>query len=969
MTTRTLRGLGACWLLAALAAPQRSSFAEGAPAGGDRGGERPLVRIGTVQPRNRTIDHKLEPAEALAQVERSLDALERLVERAGEARCDAVAFPEDTLGLLKWLEANPEPLKELLPRAVRRMLERLGAAAARHRMYLVCCNDTLDPDGALRNTAFLLGRDGKEIGRYHKVQPVIHEARKRGDRFPVFQTPDLGAVGLLICYDMVFPEAPRCLALAGADVIFHPTLGGAAIGDDDISLAAFRTRAVENFVYLVVSQRGGGSMVISPRGKVLAQGREPDDIVTADIDPRGGREGGDAFDHQEDMRARLFRERSPAAYGILGDPAPPVLAKVPATTAPEEAARIAGKALTVGEEDFRQADALRGTGKTGEAIAAFERLRAEYRGTWIDRVARDRLEALRQPLPDASGAKGDGPTGERHGSRLPELYFQLLEAGAARVEERLAAEPGADLEALEARQGWRHFPSALLAAAVLHSKDHRSNSQRGDAGLLALARRIGDLLAGEHARGRYASRLDHHRDTYMWLEAYRLLERELGDASRARWREALLDLLGRLAADVEAKRDFPRYQSPFISTSPNHYALWASTVHLGGRVFGKEEWEHLGSHVLRRFATREQTRDGYWGEWSDEGPTTGYDYLTATGVALYHEHSGDPAALEALRRSLDFHLAFTYPDGTPVETVNDRNRHWGVSPWGHFGFSHFPDGRRYAGFLTGFLAAKDLDLESLGRLAQDALYFHEGPEAPIPQDEERFVRRLSVPAGVRKIGPWVVCLSGLIDARNASRWYLDRQGSASVFHEKLGLILTGANSKRQPELATFSEKVGEQVYHTPASSRLEVGDGADGGDRADRLALAYNSFFAVLEVPPPQAKRLELRFAVTPKGGAAERRLTLQLVLRPGGTLETGAGRKAALDGTRIDWGPEEHGGSVRHGGWSLRLPPAARLSWPVYPFNPYADGPETRLEHAVAALAVPLSDKAEEISFVLEAD
>ena len=34
-----------------------------------------------------------------------------------------------------------------------------------------------------------------------------------------------------------------------------------------------------------------------------------------------------------------------------------------------------------------------------------------------------------------------------------------------------------------------------------------------------------------------------------------------------------------------------------------------------------------------------------WGEWSQRGPTTGYDYLTMAGIALYYEHSHDPAAL------------------------------------------------------------------------------------------------------------------------------------------------------------------------------------------------------------------------------------------------------------------------------------------------------------------------------------
>ncbi|HEY8503561.1 MAG TPA: nitrilase-related carbon-nitrogen hydrolase [Gemmataceae bacterium] len=380
---------------AASEAVQKTARGEGAKPEGET--PRRTVRLGSVQPRNRTIDFRLKPAEVLAQVDRSLDELEKLAHKAGEAGCDVVAFPEDTLGLLKWLAANPRDREAVLPEAVRRMLKRLGAAAAGHRMYLVCCNDVLGEDGVLSNTAFFLGRDGAEIGRYHKVQPTILEAksRRRGDRFPVFRTPDLGGVGMLICYDMVFPEAPRCLALAGADIIFHPTLGGAAIGGGDISRAAFRTRAVENFVYIVVSQRGSGSMILSPQGAVLAEGKGPDDIVIADVDPFGGREGGDAFDRQKDMRARLFRERSPAAYGILTDPNPPVLTKVPLGIDPAEAAGIADRALTVGEHDFRAAESLARAGKRAEAIEAFEKLRVEYPGTWIDRVARERLATLR----------------------------------------------------------------------------------------------------------------------------------------------------------------------------------------------------------------------------------------------------------------------------------------------------------------------------------------------------------------------------------------------------------------------------------------------------------------------------------------------------------------------------------------------------------------------------------------------
>ncbi len=379
--------------LAALAGERGGGETRNTPA--PRAKEGRTMRIAAAQPRLRLIDYRLPPAEALARAEESLGELEALVKRAGAEGCDALALPEDTLGLLHWEAGNKSRLKEVLPRAVGRMLARLGAAAAAQRLYLVCCNDVAEPDGTIYNTAFFLGRDGKEIGRYRKVNMPLHELdRRRGNGFPVFETPDLGGVGMLICYDMVFPEAPRCLALGGADVIFFPTLGGAAIGDGEIARAAIRTRAVENFVYLVVSQRGGGARVISPQGKILAEGQGTDALAIADIDPFGGRDGGDALNHQEDMRARLFRERSPAAFGILTDPNPPVLKKVPEKTTIAEAVRVGSATLTVGNERFSAAEALLRAGKKEEARQAFERLRAEFPRTWIDREARKRLQRL-----------------------------------------------------------------------------------------------------------------------------------------------------------------------------------------------------------------------------------------------------------------------------------------------------------------------------------------------------------------------------------------------------------------------------------------------------------------------------------------------------------------------------------------------------------------------------------------------
>jgi hypothetical protein len=203
-----------------------------------------------------------------------------------------------------------------------------------------------------------------------------------------------------------------------------------------------------------------------------------------------------------------------------------------------------------------------------------------------------------------------------------------------------------------------------------------------------------------------------------------------------------------------------------------------------------------------------------------------------------------------------------------------------------------------------------------------------------------------------------------------NQFYLDRQGHLSVFHEEWGLILTGANSKRQPELATFSETVQGQLHHLPLSSSLRMSE-----DR-DRLGLAYNSFFTELEVTAPTDRQVAFRFDIVERGRVEDAQLTLQLCLKAGEVLETGRSR-IVLEEERIERTPEEIGGRIRHRGWVLTVDPTARLIWPVFPFNPYANGPETRLEHAVAALSVPLRldarpggsrSRTQTISFTIEA-
>ena len=162
--------------------------------------------------------------------------------------------------------------------------------------------------GAVFNTTCLIGPEGL-LSRYRKVNPWIpwevhsspHDIDGYDeDPFPVVETP-LGRLGAAICYDWLFPEAVRQLALKGAEVLLRVSAymdpWGATAPMDWWSVIN-RARAMENLAYVVAANQGaslrhyppfswpGGSMVVDFDGRILAQA-DPgpgEKIVVAEID-------------------------------------------------------------------------------------------------------------------------------------------------------------------------------------------------------------------------------------------------------------------------------------------------------------------------------------------------------------------------------------------------------------------------------------------------------------------------------------------------------------------------------------------------------------------------------------------------------------------------------------------------------------------------------------------------------------
>ena len=233
------------------------------------------------------------------------------IDAAGKLKLDAVCLGEAILqvGTNKTTAQVAKPIPGT-------DTEALGAAAKRNNIYVIAGLAERDGD-VLYNTAVLLDRRGKLAGKYRKIHLPREEWTKGvtpGAEYPVFKT-DFGTVAIQICYDWFFPEAAEIFALKGAEVLFAPTWGN-TLPDRDGCVDGentFRVRARDNGLYLVPCVYDGASMVIGPRGRILAANKGKQGVFWAEVD-LGARERLPWVGH---WRSIGPRDRMPATYKPL----------------------------------------------------------------------------------------------------------------------------------------------------------------------------------------------------------------------------------------------------------------------------------------------------------------------------------------------------------------------------------------------------------------------------------------------------------------------------------------------------------------------------------------------------------------------------------------------------------------------------------------------------------------------------
>ncbi|HKZ85401.1 MAG TPA: carbon-nitrogen hydrolase family protein [Anaerolineae bacterium] len=170
-------------------------------------------------------------------------------------------------------------------------------------------------ESVLYNSAVLVGPDGDLVGEYRKVHLKGEErlAFRNGFRFPVLEA-DFGNVGLMIGWDVAFPEAARTYALDGADLLI------VCANWEKPNVEEWRTyvtaRALENSIFVAASNRigqdatltfCGETMIVGPRGQAFAQVDEEIEgyaLARIDLD--------DVRRYREELQQ--IQNRQPSAY-------------------------------------------------------------------------------------------------------------------------------------------------------------------------------------------------------------------------------------------------------------------------------------------------------------------------------------------------------------------------------------------------------------------------------------------------------------------------------------------------------------------------------------------------------------------------------------------------------------------------------------------------------------------------------
>ncbi len=435
-----------------------------------------------------------------------------------------------------------------------------------------------------------------------------------------------------------------------------------------------------------------------------------------------------------------------------------------------------------------------------------------------------------------------------------------------------------------------------------------------------------------------------------WIRAYTLIKDDMPGSYVKEWRQGLIRGFKGIRATALTDR---------VHNIPTHHAM---ALYIAGMCFDSQDWRQEATRYMAKVVAA-QDPDGFWSE--HVGPVVGYNQVYVDALGIYYSVSRDRSVLEALRRAAVFHATFLWPDGTAVSAIDERQIYHRRRNIGNPGFSHTPAGR-------GYLLHQSEKMRRNGHpanadyAASMLLYGGTGKGAQLisATGKGRVVLGKNK-ALMQRDAPWQFCLSAYYCPVPKSRWIQDRQNFLDIYHDELGLIIGGGNTKLQPYWSTFTVGNPRLLEHRPGDTNPDFKPPVDllwvperatllTAKHAPGLQLRYGKETCTVTVRVIRDRRLQLTYRTSPpKGEPVEAHLPF---LKRQGGLRLANGRRIYLNHAPIEIPAEETGGSMEWHGMGVTIPAGSRLLWPALQHNPYKKDGSSPLDNARLVLVMPFS-------------
>lgn len=226
----------------------------------------------------------------LAEPDENFKHAAALIEKAAGEGADVAVLPETwNTGFFP-----RENLDSFCDTDGERTKKEIGSLAKKLGIYIVAGSVSNKKGGKVYNTSYVFSRDGECIAQYDKTHLFTpmqeHHFYEKGSHLTRFEIEGKKC-GIIICYDIRFPELTRSLTIDGLDILFvvsqWPAVRTAHL------LALTKARAIENQMFVVCCNScgtagatvyGGNSSIHDPWGVLLSQAGEAEEIISAECD-------------------------------------------------------------------------------------------------------------------------------------------------------------------------------------------------------------------------------------------------------------------------------------------------------------------------------------------------------------------------------------------------------------------------------------------------------------------------------------------------------------------------------------------------------------------------------------------------------------------------------------------------------------------------------------------------------------